>query len=304
MRGLSDFSTRSLLTDQTVEANQREQMQMLVESKAIIREMKSDQQFDHIRRWPKPPDTSTNANQARNLRHMGTGQWIFKSQVFQEWNNGPRQNLWLHGLAGCGKTVLSTTILDSLLSQDNQVALQFFFDFSDGQKQTVDQMVRGLVYQLYTITAGSAELAAKHRLDDLYTSHNRGDEQPGTNDLSDCFFAMLKHSHKVYIVLDALDECADRKGILAWVVKFTSLFSLRHVKLLITCRPEVEFQQQIPPAVGPDNYVSLHLDSVNEDIRSYVNAQLRLRLGFKRWASAPKVLQRISEQVGDRADGM
>ncbi|KAF4851767.1 Ankyrin repeat domain-containing protein 17 [Colletotrichum siamense] len=190
----------------TVEANQREQTQMLVESKAIIREMKSDQQFDHIRRWLKPPDTSTNANQARNLRHMGTGQWIFKSQVFQEWNNGSRQNLWLHGLAGCGKTVLSTTILDSLLSQDNQVALQFFFDFSDGQKQTVDQMVRGLVYQLYTITAGSAELAAKHRLDDLYTSHNRGDEQPGTNDLSDCFFAMLKHSHKVYIVLDALDE--------------------------------------------------------------------------------------------------
>ncbi|KAF4820667.1 Ankyrin repeat domain-containing protein 17 [Colletotrichum siamense] len=288
----------------TVEANQREQMQMLVESKAIIREMKSDQQFDHIRRWLKPPDTSTNANQARNLRHMGTGQWIFKSQVFQEWNNGSRQNLWLHGLAGCGKTVLSTTILDSLLSQDNQVALQFFFDFSDGQKQTVDQMVRGLVYQLYTITAGSAELAAKHRLEDLYTSHNRGDEQPGTNELSDCFFAMLKNSHKVYIVLDALDECADRKGILAWVVKFTSLFSLRHVKLLITCRPEVEFQQQIPPAVGPDNYVSLHLDSVNEDIRSYVNAQLRLRLGFKRWASAPKVLQRISEQVGDRADGM
>ncbi|KAJ0331406.1 hypothetical protein COL922a_012002 [Colletotrichum nupharicola] len=62
-----------LKTDQTVEANQREQMQMLVESKAIIREMKSDQQFDHIRRWLKPPDTSTNANQARNLRHMGTG---------------------------------------------------------------------------------------------------------------------------------------------------------------------------------------------------------------------------------------
>ncbi|KAK1624831.1 hypothetical protein BDP81DRAFT_483957 [Colletotrichum phormii] len=264
----------------------------LDESKADIKAMVSDQQIKKIRKWLNPPDTSVNVNKAKDLRHQGTGRWIFKTQALQEWNAGSRQHLWLPGLAGCGKTVLSTTILDYLLSQADGVVLQFYFDFSDGGKQTSSQMLRGLVYQLYDIAS-------------RYTSHKRGADQPRSSDLSDCFLAMLeKYPPKVFILIDALDECTERKEILAWMRDFGSFPGLAHIKLLVTGRCEVEFQQQFPLVVGPDNCMSLHLESVDADIRSYVDAQLRVRVGFKRWASAPEVLQTISGKVGDKADGM
>ncbi|KXH43898.1 hypothetical protein CSAL01_01814 [Colletotrichum salicis] len=147
-------------------------------------------------------------------------------------------------------------------------------------------------------------LDASRRLEDLYTSHKCGSDQPNSSNLSDCFLAMLKQPPKVFVLIDALDECSERKEILAWVRGFGSSPYLAHVKLLITGRPEVESQQQIPPVIGPDNSVSLHLKSVDADIRSYVDCQLRDRAGFKRWVSDPEVLETISQEVGDKADGI
>ncbi|KAK1708194.1 uncharacterized protein BDZ83DRAFT_724440 [Colletotrichum acutatum] len=92
-------------------------------------ETRRAKQIEGIRKWLDPPDTSVNINNARSLRHKGTCRWIFQLQALQEWNSGSRQHLWLHGLASCGKTILSTTLLDFLLSEGDRVVLQ---DKADG----------------------------------------------------------------------------------------------------------------------------------------------------------------------------
>ena len=130
--------------------------QTTVATKAATDSIRSHLHVDRIRRWLRPPDPSTNANHARTLRHEGTGAWLLQHPVFESWHAGACRHLWLYGLAGCGKTVLSATILEYLEGENNGLTLSFCFDFSDTTKQTLDGMLRSLAFQLYQGGTGSA----------------------------------------------------------------------------------------------------------------------------------------------------
>ena len=45
-------------------------------------------------------------NEARQKRVGKTCEWIFEVAEFKSWVLGTNGVLWLHGLPGCGKTVL------------------------------------------------------------------------------------------------------------------------------------------------------------------------------------------------------
>ncbi|KAI8402018.1 hypothetical protein FOFC_17323 [Fusarium oxysporum] len=197
------------------------------ETKHAVMSMASDHRFAKTERWLSPPDCSTNANLARKRRHPGTGAWLLNSPVFQEWKLGTRQHLWLYGLAGCGKTIPSTTILDHLLQIDTYTTLAFFFDFSDPRKQKLEDLLRSLAVQLYHTGNEAAR-----RLDSLFTSHGDGRRQPDTNALSACVDTMIQTAGKVFIIIDALDECAAREELLQWLKHLAS----RKAQLIVTGR--------------------------------------------------------------------
>ncbi|RSL82936.1 hypothetical protein CEP52_016837 [Fusarium oligoseptatum] len=272
--------------------------QTAIATKAATDSIRSDLHTDKIKRWLCPLDPSTNANQARKLRHEGTGAWLLQNPVFQEWYLGSRRYLWLNGLAGCGKTVLSATVLDHLAKGNDRLILSFFFDFSDTTKQTLDGMLRSLAFQLYQGGAGSASLDAS------FQAHKDGRDQPATKALSDILFKMLAVQKKVSIVLDALDESITRGELLRWIEDLVSRPELRHVQLICTGRPEPEFMRKIPSLMGEDNCLALDKESVNVDIRSYVATQLSQRHDFRDKPLSQDLLERIRKKVGDGADGM
>lgn len=261
--------------------------------------MRSDLRTDKIKRWLCPPDPSTNANHARELRHEGTGVWLLESAVFQGWYSGSHRHLWLHGLAGCGKTVLNATILDHLAKGNDRVILSFFFDFRDRAKQTMDGMLRSLGFQLYQSRASSAGL-----LDVLFQTYQDGHNQPTTKALSAAIFKMLEVQKKATILLDALDESTTRRELLDWIKDIVSKPELRHVQLICTSRPEAEFLRDIPLSIGDENSLALDKRSINADIRSYVAAQLLKRREFRDKPLSQDLLERIQRKVGDGADGM
>ncbi|EWZ28912.1 hypothetical protein FOZG_17467 [Fusarium oxysporum Fo47] len=265
------------------------------ETRHAVMSMASDHRFAKIDRWLSPPDSSTNANLARKQRHPGTGAWLLNSPVFQEWKLGTRQHLWLYGLAGCGKTILSTTILDHLLRIDNHTTLTFFFDFSDPRKQKLENLLRSLAVQLYH----TGNEAAK-RLDSLFTSHDDGRRQPDANALSACVDAMIQNAGTVFIVIDALDECTAREELLQWLKHVAS----RKAQLIVTSRPEADFQREIPRLFDERNCVLLDKQAVNADIRSYVEATLEQKRDFVDKKLPPSILEEIRDKIGDGADGM
>jgi Cdc6-like AAA superfamily ATPase len=273
--------------------------QTVVATKATADSIKSDLRTDRIKRWLSPPDPSTNVNHARKLRHEGTGTWLLENLVFQSWHSGSHQNIWLYGLSGCGKTVLSVTVLDHLTNRNDALILSFFFDFSDTTKQTLDGMLRSLAFQLYQGGISSAV-----HLDSLFQAHQNGINQCATKVLSDSVFKMLAAQKKVFVVLDALDESTTRNEVLLWIEDMVSRPELVHVQLLYTSRPESEFQQRIPPLIENQNCLPFNKQTVNSDIRSWVAAQLAQRRDFTNKSLSYDLLERIRSKVGNEADGM
>lgn len=263
--------------------------------------LKSDSHLGKLKTWLSPPDPSTNRNAAKDKRQEGTGDWFVTSTAFLEWKSGLRRHLWLHGLAGCGKTVLTSTILDHLhdAQPDSCVCLNFFFDFRDKDKQYLDSLLRSLAFQLYSQCAD-----ARKDLDTLFTLCDDGQKQPATVSLSRTVHGMMHYPKKLRIILDALDECLTRGELLNWM-KALADPDLTHVHVVATSRREEELESSLSGWIQNENRIPIDRYSVNEDIRSYVKARLQKSEDFqRRWASKPSVLEEIESAIGEKADGM
>jgi hypothetical protein len=266
------------------------------EVKTNVLALRSDYHITSIKKWLSPADPSDNVNKARKKRHPGTGAWFLKSDYFTEWEHGSRQHLWLYGMPGCGKTVLSSTISDHLAQKEGCVMLQFFFDFTNSQKQKVDGMLRSMVFQLYN----SSSVSQKY-LNNLFESCGDGANQSDTEQLSRVLKDMLGACKNSFILLDALDECSDRSQLLKWLEAFIP--GISQAQVILTGRPEDGFKRSLHSCVGEANCVSLNEEVVNDDIRSYVKCRLD-GPDFERWATLPDVLKEVSEAVISKANGM
>jgi hypothetical protein len=205
--------------------------------------------------------------------------------------------------------VLSTTVLDAVAEADDRLVLNFFFDFSDTTKQTLDGMLRSLASQLYQSMAPCTA-----QLDALFRANGGGGHRGGTNQsglrqpttkaLSEAVSNMLRDNARVCIVLDALDESTTRSELLNWLKDVASTPELCHVQLFCTGRPEPEFLVRIPSAIGSESHISLDKAGVNADIREYVAAELADRPDFQDKQLSQDIVEQIKARVGDGADGM
>ena len=81
---------------------------------SAIRDVSFEQRREKIERWLSPPNPSTNYNRALQQRQEGTGLWFLQSHVYTQWKIQRNSTLWLYGIPGCGKTILSSTIIEDL----------------------------------------------------------------------------------------------------------------------------------------------------------------------------------------------
>ncbi|KAF2657675.1 hypothetical protein K491DRAFT_777065 [Lophiostoma macrostomum CBS 122681] len=109
-----------------------------------------------LRDWVRAfsgPDPSPLYKKAKDRRQAGTSQWFLESQSFAAWKGNDNSLLWLSGIPGCGKSVLSSSVIEHIQErcQDNpSMALgYFFFDFNESRTQYPDAMTSSIVTQLF-----------------------------------------------------------------------------------------------------------------------------------------------------------
>jgi hypothetical protein len=270
-----------------------------------IKEVAFTQKHGEIYRWLSPSDPSTNFNKALQQRQESTGLWLLQNNQFKKWQSQPNSFLWLYGIPGCGKTILSSTIIEHLGdTHPDQLPLYFYFDFTDACKQTLDNVIRALISQLYHKRKDTQKL-----LDSLFSSYDNGRSQPTCESLCKVFLQMVNQAQEIYIVLDALDECRTRKGplsegLLAWIQSLLDL-EQRSVHLLVTSRPEHDIELVLRSlAQSEEDIVPIQSELIDDDIRSYVHTRVRQGNGLKRWQSRLDVLHEIETQLMEKSNGM
>lgn len=151
----------------------------------------------------------------------GSGQWLLTHNQFAGWSDlyyCRTPLLWLNGIPGAGKTVLTSTVVETiqtLAATNDTVRLAYFYcKNGDENRNTFVSVARGLLSQLLR---GNSDLVLH-----LY---EKGNLQSGevilldramTKDLLEV--ATVDHHKTTYIIIDGIDECGrdERKEICSW----------------------------------------------------------------------------------------
>ncbi|KAK5689256.1 hypothetical protein LTR17_026392 [Elasticomyces elasticus] len=243
--------------------------------KQIQRQQEHSQQTK-LDKWLSAPNASSNYDKALKQRHDGTGIWFLQSDAFTHWKDSQNSFLWLNGIPGCGKTVLSTVVIEHLGTLRNQndslfvAVIYFYFDFSDETKRTVDSMACLLISQ-----CSCQSRSAQRQLDQQFNSYVQGNKQPATEALLATLLSILEHMGQVRIVLDALDECTTRKELLQWIEGLVAPRA-KTLQVIVTSRREHDIELGISSWARVEESLSLQGAAVNDDIRAFLLAACQL----------------------------
>ncbi|KAL9100692.1 MAG: hypothetical protein Q9163_003956 [Psora crenata] len=262
----------------------------------------TDQSDEKIRQWLAAPDPSSSYNKALKQRQPGTGTWLLKSDEFGAWKTTSASFLWLHGIPGCGKTILSSTIIQAVLDYCNTrpalAVMYFYFEFTNIEKQGHEKMIRSLTAQLASqcsVTPSALEL--------LHSSCRNGERQPTLDQLLDTLHKLVKSFEKSYLILDALDECSDREALLDDIEEFAGWEDV-DLHILSISRRENDIEDRIRPLAGRRGRVPIQGAHVNDDILAYVHERLQNDPRLKRWRNNTKAQQEIENSLTAKADGI
>ncbi|EED14280.1 ankyrin repeat and socs box protein, putative [Talaromyces stipitatus ATCC 10500] len=254
---------------------------------------------EKIIKWLSAPDTSVDHTHALQMKTQNTGSWLTGDHQYQEWKQIAGSSFWLYGIAGSGKTVLSSTVIEDLIShgrQDLSTAIAYFyFKADDNDKSSSPGMLRSVLKQLFD--RGKRTSTAFDQV------IGNGDQQPSPEQLLFTLKDIVSEFRDVYIVLDALDECHDLQHLFDVFEEFEK-WTEAHIHLLFTSRELKDIKEFVEGLTTEKFMIKLSAAIVKEDIRMYIRDRLRTDRNLKRWRNHPKVQEEIEQSLIEKSDGM
>jgi hypothetical protein len=267
--------------------------------RATVESTQQQQQAHHLRAWLSPSDPSINLEKALERRHKNTCRWLLDGDVYRSWRTRPGSFFWLHGLSGCGKTVLASSIIQQLQSEDPVgLVVCHYFDVNGGDKRSLSQMLRSLLHQL-----SSKHPEVRKILQALYVDCGNGALEPTVKQLSERFESILDQAVEITIIIDALDECDAPEDIVSWV-KNLHQKDCCSLHLLVTSRKQGILGTAIDKWPKTDQLHAVQIDEINRDIARYVHARLFKSEEFEKWKPHQGLREHVEKAVLQRANGM
>ncbi|EXJ66951.1 uncharacterized protein A1O5_10146 [Cladophialophora psammophila CBS 110553] len=210
----------------------------------------------------------------------GTFSWLCKNSVVEQWfQKGHRGILWINGKAGSGKSTLMKHILDHGNFPDADkapvlIASYFFDPFTDGTGRSVPEFYRALLHQLWN---QAKLLPCEHDILDSaalhFASQLRGkwvNEPSLLVDQLNLLLSDIGQHHPIYIVIDALDECAKDEitSILEFLRQALGQAPPSHLRICVSSRNTFSCSE---------DDLRVFVDQENaEDIVNFTEAQIEI----------------------------
>jgi hypothetical protein len=259
--------------------------------KVLDNTLAHDRKATKIWKWLSAPDPSDNYQNACKLRQEKTSLWLLESDLYKKWKK-EASLIWLCGIPGCGKTVLSSAVLDDILehttNDPGKAVAYFYFDFNDEKKQDANLMVRSLVSQLSQHYA-----RVPQKLDSLFSSCRGGQQQPSDDAVFGVLQTLVDEFPCTYFVIDALNECINRKELVS-VIRRIVAWKAQGLHILFTSRRERDIESALEGMLDNWNILSIPTDAVDNDIQRYVCRRLSEDHNFQKWPSDDKKLIKSS----------
>jgi Cdc6-like AAA superfamily ATPase len=251
-----------------------------------------------ILQWLSSADPSTSHNAACGKHNPMTANWLIYSDEFCVWKGYAGEFLLVQGIPGCGKTVLCSSVIEDVKSfctaSRKYDYAYFYFDHNDTQKQTVTDLLRSMVVQL---SCRRRELPSEVR--ELFQQHGIGNQEPRKEDLISTFLSLLEGSRRTYLIIDALDACAERDSLSDLLIRLFRTCRDK-IALLATSRIEWNLAMMLDDIVSANMIIPAYV--VDSDIRLHVRNCLNQDLRLKMWSDSVK--EEIKHTLVEQANGM
>jgi len=245
----------------------------------------------------------------------GTGKWLLNDPEFQKWIEGETPVLWCPGdrtyapslccanlsqrvlerqywrtdltdVTYCRSIVINHLEKTFLLLRDVRIV---FIYFNHKEDPSAVDLLASLLKQI--LQQGTAISAAVR---DLYAKHESRDTRPTLAEISDLLVAESQAVSKVYMVVDALDECPAESNTKDEVL--AALRRLPNLHLLVTSRPHMDISQNF-------NVVWLPIKADDGDIAAFIRSRLEKNQYLKRYVKED-FKEALINKVINKADGM
>jgi hypothetical protein len=260
-----------------------------------IRSILGKNEYLEILDWLTPIDYGSEQSDNLRRRQAGTGQWLLDSAQYQTWLKTKKKALFCPGIPGAGKTILTSIVVDDLnqrFFKNTSIGIAYIYcDFRKQSEQTADDLLASLLRQL----AGSQPFLPAC-VNDLHDRHKWQRTRPLLDELSEVLQSVVGIYSRVFIVVDALDECQVSDGSRS---KFLSeIFSLqiRGANIFATSRPIPEITENF------EGNLTLQIHAREEDVRRYLDGQM---FRLPRFVTDNVELQEeIKTEIINSVDGM
>lgn len=223
----------------------------------------------------------------------GTGRWFLDSSQFQGWLLNPGQTIFCPGIPGSGKTIIASLAIQNLLSsvsRHESIVTFLYCEYGRKYEQTVDGLLTALLRQFSS---------KDDRLHDQISSLKKVCEEemrrPTRDEVSTMITAAAKSYDRVFIIIDALDECSKqtRKELLFSVCHLQKETS---INFLATSRPVPEIDGLF------QRYPRLEIRASKDDIEIYLESRIH---DLPDWVQEDEALQqKIKHDISGAIDGM
>ncbi|TVY85568.1 Kinesin light chain [Lachnellula suecica] len=226
----------------------------------------------------------------------GTCGWIWNEEPFSAWidrENTGQQNrlLCIHGVHGTGKSVLASSIVDSL--KDKQFQTLFFsFCGADGSRKSVEHLLRTILWQ--QLQRVDAEVRQK-TMQELM--------EHGPINTSGLLQALIKVGNltttPIYCIVDGIDESNDvwsdpSEGGLNLILRLRK--DLPYFRILLLGRPAALWEA----LRHTDLHIEMTPNAVKEDIRRFIHAET----GKLEAIGTEDLRAQVKRTLEDKSDGI
>ncbi|OJJ80314.1 5'-methylthioadenosine/S-adenosylhomocysteine nucleosidase family protein [Aspergillus glaucus CBS 516.65] len=168
-----------------------------------------------ILNWVTSIDYGPQQSDFLKRQQPGTGQWFLNSNKYKSWLSLSKQTLFCPGIPGAGKTIMAAT-----------------------DEQKIEDLLLSLLKQLSQDWPSLPDAVSN-----LYHKHQR--TRPSYDDISKALLSVVALYSRVFIIVDALDECQASNGCRSrFLSEIFYLQAETGVNLFATSRPDAHIMKQ------------------------------------------------------------
>ncbi|KAI0550027.1 hypothetical protein F4679DRAFT_544525 [Xylaria curta] len=256
-----------------------------------------NQNDDHILNWLSPVDYSSDQYTYINTRQPETGQWLLRSNSYKTWINTRSGTLFCPGIPGAGKTVLTSIVIENLLNamvaEYGKIGVAYIYcNFRRQDELEPDKLLRNLLKQL------ASPLPLSDDVRGLYHKSTKRGTQLSSEDFYMALQSVSALYSRVFIVIDALDECQSM-GSLSELLSY--LFTLQNnidANIFGTSRHNSTIQKLFE---GHCTTI-VEIKAKNEDVHRYIGGRMSRLPTFLH--KKEHLQEEVKEKIVGAVDGM